>query len=190
MKLVMITQKEEAQLLEACRKGNRQAQKQLYDRFAGEMYVVSLRYTRNEDEAKDILQESFIKVFRSLASFRGESKLYHWIKKVVINTALNQHRNKHHLVPVVELQAGNSVSDSSGTLSDYNWKDLLRMVQELPQGCRVIFNLYAIEGYNHREIAEMLEISEGTSKSQFSRARQLLQERIKKEDKINYGTTG
>lgn len=186
----MITHKEEALLLEACRKGDRQGQKQLYDRFAGEMYVVCLRYSKNEDEAKDILQEAFIKIFRSISTFRGESKLYHWIKRIVINTALNQQRNKHHLVAITDIKAGHSVTDGDYTISHYNWKDLMNMVQELPQGCRVIFNLYAIEGYNHREIASMLEISEGTSKSQFSRARQLLQERIKKEENVNYGTAG
>jgi RNA polymerase sigma factor (sigma-70 family) len=186
----MITQKEEDQLLAACRKGHRQAQRQLYDRYAGDMYVVCLRYAKNEDEAKDILQEAFIKIFKNISSFRGESKLYHWIKKVVINTALNQQRNKHHLIPVIDIKASHSVTDDAYALSDYHWKDLLGMVRELPQGCRAIFNLYAIEGYNHREIAVMLQISEGTSKSQFARARQLLQEKIRKEEGINYGTAG
>lgn len=186
----MITLEEEAKLIEACRKGHRQAQRQLYDRFAGDMFVVCLRYCKNEDEAQDILQESFIKVFKSISSFRGESKLYHWVKRIVVNTALNQQRNKHHLYPVIDLKANHSVSDVDHAISDYNWKELLKIIMELPQGCRVIFNLYAIEGYNHREIAEMLEISEGTSKSQYARARQLLQERIKNEENINYGTAG
>ena len=186
----MITHQEEAQLLAGCRKGHRQAQRQLYDRFAGEMYVVCLRYCKNEDEAKDILQEAFIKIFNKISSFRGESKLYYWIKRVVVNTALNQQRNKHHLLPVVDINAEHHVTNETYILSDYHWKDLLKMIQGLPQGCRAIFNLYAIEGFNHREIAKMLQITEGTSKSQFARARQLLQEKIRKEEDINYGTTG
>lgn len=186
----MITYEEEAKLIEACGKGHRQAQRQLYDRFSGEMYVVCLRYCKNEAEAQDILQDAFIKVFKNISSFRGESKLFHWIKRIVINTALNQQRNKHHLYPIVDINAGHSVSDDAYAISDYNWRELLKIVMELPQGCRVIFNLYAIEGYNHREIGEMLQISEGTSKSQYARARQLLQERIKKEENINYGTAG
>lgn len=186
----MITLEEEAKLIDACRKRLRHAQRQLYDRFSGKMYLVCLRYCKNEEEAQDILQESFIKVFKSISSFRGESKLYHWIKRIVVNTALNHQRNKHHMHPVIDLKASHSVSDEDHALSDYNWKELLKMIMELPQGCRVIFNLYAIEGYNHREIGEMLEISEGTSKSQYARARQLLQERIKKEENISYGTAG
>ena len=186
----MITSKEEVKLIKACTKGHRQAQRQLYDMFSSDMYVVCLRYCKNDEEAQDILQESFVKVFKNISSFRGDSKLYHWIKRIVINTALNQQRNKRYLYPIIDIKENHSVSDDEYAVADFNWKELLKMVMSLPEGCRVIFNLYAIEGYNHREIAKMLDISEGTSKSQYSRARQLLQKRIKNEEKINYGTTG
>lgn len=186
----MITSKEEAQLLKACGKNDRQAQKMLYDRYAGDMYAIVLRYSKNEDEAKDILQDAFIKVFNKLSSFRGDSALYHWIKRIVINTALNAHRNKHHLVPLMASHTDDMITDKDFGLSQFHLKDLIAMIQELPHGARVVFNLYAVEGYNHKEIADLLEISEGTSKSQYSRAKQLLQHRIKKEGKINYGTSG
>lgn len=167
------------ELIQGCIKGDRDAQKLLYDKYAKQMYTVCLRYTKEQQEAEDVLQEAFIKVFNKIKDFRGESKLVYWIKRVIVNTALNAQRSKLYLYPMVDV---NELHESPGSVlpvSDYTMNELLTMINDLPSGCKVIFNLYAIEGYKHHEIAKMLEISEGTSKSQYARAKHLLKEKMK-----------
>ncbi len=171
------------ELIEACIKGDRMAQRNLYDIFSKRMFMVCLRYTKSQPEAEDVLQDSFIKVFKNLKSYRGESRLDYWIKRIVVNTALNSQRNKLYMYPMMDIDDVKNDYDHSNTLSCFQMEELLTMIRELPTGCRTVFNLFAIEGYSHKEIAKMLEVSEGTSKSQFSRARKLLQEKIAGEDK-------
>jgi len=175
----------EKALLEGCKKNNPEAQKRLYDLFAPKMMVVAMRYSKAQQEAEDILQEAFIKVFNQVKKFRGESSLYYWVKRVVVNTALNQQRSKLYLFPMVDVDQLDE-SDQAFELTGHNWKDLLNMIQQLPSGCQVIFNLYAIEGFSHKEIAEKLGISEGTSKSQYARAKALLKEKIVTEERKAY----
>lgn len=174
------------QLVDACIKGKREAQRGLYDRFAASMLVVAHRYTKSDQEAEDVLQEAFIKVFEKIKTYREESSLGFWIKRIVVNTALNSQRSKLYMFPMVDVQDMQNELDTDFSLSQFHFKDLIKFIQELPHGCQSIFNLYAIEGYKHQEIAEMLNISVGTSKSQYSRARHLLQTRLKNEDSINY----
>lgn len=174
------------QLVDACIKGDREAQRHLYDRFAAAMLVVAMRYTKSDQEAEDVLQEAFIKVFEKIKTFREESSLAFWIKRIVVNTALNSQRSKLYMFPMVDVEDMHNELDTGLSISQFHFKELLKFIQELPPGCQSIFNLYAIEGYSHQEIAELLDISVGTSKSQYSRARQLLQTRIKNEDNINY----
>jgi len=174
---------EHSELIEACVNGDRQAQKHLYTIFAKKMYMVCLRYTKSQQEAEDILQDSFIKVFKYLKGYRGDCKLDFWIKRIVINTALNARRKKLYMYPMVDIEDVKDFFDQSNALSGFRLEELLIMIRQLPTGCQTVFNLFAIEGYSHKEIAEMLEVSEGTSKSQFARARKLLQEKIAKEDK-------
>ncbi|GAB4131420.1 MAG: RNA polymerase sigma factor [Raineya sp.] len=146
------------------------------------MLVVALRYTSGRLEAEDVLQESFIKVFKNIHSFRQDCSLETWIKRIVINTALKQNRSKLYLFPALDVQdLSEDYQESTEFLSQLHYEDLLAMVQKLAPRYRVIFNLYAIEGYQHNEIAEMLGISEGTSKSQYSRAKQVLKEMIEQE---------
>ncbi len=175
---------EHKELIEACVKGDRLAQKKLYDTFSRRMYVVCLRYTKSQQEAEDVLQESFIKVFKSLNGYRGDSRLDYWIKRIVINTALNNQRKRLYMYPMVDVEDIKLASDNDKAMSNLHMEELLAMIQELPSGCQVVFNLFAIEGYSHKEIAEMLAVSEGTSKSQFSRARKLLQDKIAAVEKI------
>ncbi|MFY0652840.1 MAG: sigma-70 family RNA polymerase sigma factor [Cyclobacteriaceae bacterium] len=167
------------EIIKGCVKGDRQAQKILYTKYASQMYVVSLRYAKEQLEAEDILQEAFIKVFDAIKNFRGDSKLVYWIKRIVINTALNSQRSKLYLYPMVDVD---DLKESSGAedlmVSDFTMDELMEMINELPEGCKVIFNLYAIEGYKHHEIAKMLKITEGTSKSQYARAKYLLKEKM------------
>ena len=175
----------EKQLVTNCLEGDRSAQRALYDQYSSAMYVVAMRYAKSDQEAEDVLQESFIKVFDRLKSFEGRSSLGSWIKRIVINTALNSQRGKLYMYPMVPVEELDH-SASEFTLSNIALEDLIRMIQALPEGCRTIFNLYAIEGYNHNEISEMMEISPGTSKSQYARARQLLQEKIGVYEKTSY----
>lgn len=176
----------EKSLISGCKNGDRKFQRELYDHFAPKMMMVCLRYSKSDQEAEDILQESFIKVFDHIKGFKGESRLIYWIKRIVVNTALNHGRKKLYMFPMLDVAELEKPDDSNVSISSLHVQELLGMIQELPSGCQIIFNLYAIEGYNHNEISKMLEISVGTSKSQYSRARQLLREMIEKEE-ITYG---
>ncbi len=170
----------ETELIEGCRKGSRVSQKALYERYCRKMLVVCLRYSKTTAEAEDIVQEGFVKVFHSIKDFRQESKLETWITRIMVNTALNVQRKKLYLYPMVDVTEI-VLPEPEMSLSRIHFTQLLEMIQALPQGCQIVFNLFAIEGYSHKEIAEMLEISEGTSKSQFSRAKSLLQAKLLKE---------
>lgn len=176
----------EEDLISGCCRGDRKYQRKLYELFSKKMLVVCLRYSKERQEAEDILQESFIKVFNNLKNFRKESSLEFWIKRIVINTALNFQRNKLYLYPMVDVQNVTLAPEKELILSEYNFQDLLKLIQNLPSGCQVIFNLHAIEGYQHKEIASMIGVSEGTVKSQYFRAKVLLQNMIVDMDKINY----
>ena len=166
----------EAQLIQACLRNDRNAQRKLYNAYAGRMLVVCVRYVQNQAEAEDILQEAFIKIFQNLDKFRAESTLGAWIKRIVVNTAINQIRSQQHFQNMDDVQEyEDQVSDNQSGIEGIQFQELIGMIQKLPKGCRAVFNLFAIEGYKHHEIAEMLNITEGTSKSQYSRARVILQ---------------
>ena len=175
------------EIVEGCLRNDLKMQQVLYDRFSGRMYVVCLRYASGQLEAEDILQEAFVKVYRKIETYREEATLAHWIKRIVINTALNHQRSKLYMYPMVDVDNMHDLADQENTLSGYGYQELLEFIQELPSGCRVIFNLFAIEGYGHKEIAEMLGVSEGTSKSQYARAKKLLQQQLAQSEKRTYG---
>ncbi|HBH23831.1 MAG TPA: RNA polymerase subunit sigma-24 [Cytophagales bacterium] len=177
-------------IVEKCNEGDRKAQKAFYEHFAPQLYVVCLRYARTTLEADDMLQDSFVKIFTKLSDFRGESNISYWLKRIVVNTAINYYRNKLYMYPMVDVEEYQDVLKHEHVISKIQLDELLEMLHELPEGCRVIFNLYAIEGYKHQEIAEMLKISEGTSKSQFARARQLLQEMLRQDHWGSYESIG
>jgi RNA polymerase sigma-70 factor, ECF subfamily len=170
----------EQELIEGCRKGNRAFQKALYEHYCRKMLVVCLRYSKTTAEAEDILQEGFVKVFQGIKDFRQEAKLETWITRIMVNTALNVQRKKLYLYPMVDVAEIN-LPEEEMSISGIHFTQLLEMIQALPQGCQIVFNLFAIEGYSHKEIAESLGISEGTSKSQFARAKSLLQAKLLKE---------
>ena len=174
----------EEQLVEGCSKGKRHYQQALYERYASGMFAVCKRYCPMEQEAEDVLQESFIKVFDRIGQFRKESSLGWWIKRIVVNTALNANRSKLYLYPMVDVQELNQADGQGTNLEQYQMQELLEMIRSLPDGCRVIFNLYAIEGYKHHEVAKMLNISEGTSKSQYARARSLLRSKMNEQEEV------
>ncbi len=167
-------------LLEQCIKGNRSAQKVFYNSFAPKMFGICLRYSQDYHAAEDLLQEGFIKAFHNLDRFRGDGSFEGWLKRIFINTAIEQFRknqNKH----TSELnEAIYNAPVSSGIIEKLAADDLLKVIQLLPRGYRTVFNLYVIEGYAHKEIAQLLQISEGTSKSQLARAKSYIQKLLKK----------
>jgi RNA polymerase sigma factor (sigma-70 family) len=169
----------ESQLVVALQRGEARAQKITYERYATKMMAVCLRYVANQNDAEDVLIEAFMRVFERINQFRNEGSFEGWIRRIMVTESLMFLRKNKSLRQEVPLE-------SITTEPDYQWADehlqaddLLRLVAQLPDGYRTIFNLYAIEGYNHAEIASLTGISEGTSKSQLSRARALLQQKIR-----------
>jgi RNA polymerase sigma factor (sigma-70 family) len=169
----------ETDIINGCIEGNRRMQEILYQRFAPRMYAVCLRYAGTAEEAEDILQEGFIKVYKKMASFRGEGSFEGWIRRIFVNTAIEHFRRKRYLQPVTEKEENTIEGKYLSALDDMATKDVMALIQQLSPGYRTVFNLYVVEGYSHKEIADMLGISEGTSKSQLSRAKVILQELVK-----------
>ncbi len=173
------------QLVEGCIKKQAIAQKMLYEKYARKMMGVCLRYASNSDEAQDILQDGFIKVFDKMEAFNGKGSLEGWIRRVIVNTALDNYRkNKKHLQHADIDDVQYLLQKNDFVLEKMEAKALLKLIQTLPTGFRTVFNLYAIEGYSHKEIGEMLQISESTSKSQYSRAKVVIQKLLVKENII------
>jgi RNA polymerase sigma factor (sigma-70 family) len=179
---------DEKELVRGCKQRNRLAQKQLYDVFGGKLFAICLRYTKNREDAEDVLQDAFIKIYENIDSFRSESPLEYWLRTVTVNTALNHLRQQKNWKMMEDIEYHvNGIEGQDLILANFQMQQLIEMIQELPLGCQTIFNLYAIEGYQHNEIAEKLGISEGTSKSQYSRARSLLQEKLNNENRLKDG---
>jgi RNA polymerase sigma factor (sigma-70 family) len=167
------------ELINECVKKSPKAQKELYNRFASKMMGVSCRYVSSQEEAKDILQDAFIKVFGRIDSFKKEGSLEGWIRRIVVNTALDSIRKKKKDKKNVSLtEAEHLASNKDFIIENLSADDLLQLLKTIPLGYRTVFNLYAIEGYSHREIAEKLEITENTSKSQYSRAKAFMRKLI------------
>jgi len=172
----------EEAIIEGCIAGKRASQKQLYDRFAAEMFSVCLRYAHNREEAEDLLQEGFIRVFTSITSFRGEGSLAGWIKRIMINLAINQLK-KNKRVPYHEDIDGvgdaGKTMEEPGEAPEIPHDTLMQWIRELPEGYRTVFNLFVFEEYGHKEIADMLGISESTSKTQLLKARRWLAVKVR-----------
>jgi RNA polymerase sigma factor (sigma-70 family) len=175
----------EQRMIEGCLRGERQAQEVLYHRFSQTLFAICLRYTGDYHQAEDMLQEGFIKVFSKLNSYRFEGSFEGWLKRIFINTAIeNFRRNQHlnHTLEIEDLKNDLVQEDDFHRLSE---AELLGMIQLLSPGYRTIFNLYAVEGYTHNEIASKLGITVGTSKSQLARARYLLQKMVYNAQRFN-----
>jgi RNA polymerase sigma factor (sigma-70 family) len=168
----------ESDLINGCLAGNRRMQELLYQRFSPKMYAVCLRYASNADDAQDLLQEGFIKVFRNLEKFRREGSFEGWMRRVFVNTAIEHYRKKVNLNSIGDREEQTIADSSWNILDQLGEKDIIALVQELAPGYRSIFNMYVIEGYTHREIGEILGISEGTSKSQLARAKAILKKKV------------
>lgn len=165
---------DESQLLKECRRGNEAAQKALYDSYSAKMLGVCYRYVHNKPDAEDILQEGFIKVFTALNQFQSKGSLEGWIRRIMVNTAINFLNKNKKLREQLDTDDINLATVESAD-SALHQQDILSMMEQLPKGYRTIINLYAIEGYSHKEIGKMLDIEEVTSRSQYARGKKMLQ---------------
>ena len=163
-----------------CQEGNPGAQRELYDMFKSKMFGICLRYAGNYHDAEDIMQEGFIKVFEKINQFGFKGAFEGWIRKIMVNTALEKYRMHFQTVSLQDNPAETEQEQEIDVTSNIEVKELLNIIQDLTPRYRLVFNLYALEGYSHKEISEMLQITEGTSKSNLSRARVILQERVNK----------
>lgn len=173
------------QLIESCKRGDRASQKAVYDRLASRMFPVCIRYAGDRESAQDILQDGFITLFTKLDDFKGDGSFEGWARKIFVTTALMYLRKKDVLKISDELdQAKGMKAETVTQTQNLGYKELMELIMTLPPGFRTVFNLYALEGYSHKEIGEMLGISETTSRTQLSRARTWLQNKIKERENV------
>ncbi len=170
----------EEELVQGCIRQDRRAQRALYGRFSSRMLAVCMRYAKDRDEAQDLLQEGFITVFSKISTFNSAGSLEGWMRRIFVNTALMRLRKGDVLRGAADVDepVARSVSSGEDILSGIGGQDIMRMIAQMPEGFRTVFNMNVIEGYSHQEISRELGISEGTSRSQLSRARIWLQERL------------
>ena len=174
------------ELYRGCREGKRKAQKALYDRSSAKMLGVCLRYVNDRAEAEHVMIGGFVKVFEKIGQFSGDGSFEGWIRRIMVNEALMYIRKNQTMSVAVEIEEVENDLDYDTLEQSMNVEDIIKLIQDLPVGYKTVFNLYAIEGYNHAEIAERLNISENTSKSQLSRARKLLQQKLAQmENEVN-----
>jgi len=170
----------DVQLIEGCARHNRKAQQGLYDRYSGFLLGICLRYASDRAEAEDILQESFLKIFFNIGEYSGTGSFKGWLRKVAVNTAITHYHKTLKFRYHVDIEDYVAVEKGGLRFDDgmFTSEELYRVLNELPPGYRMVFNLYAVEGYKHKEIAEILGIDTNTSKSQYSRAKAVLREKL------------
>jgi RNA polymerase sigma-70 factor (ECF subfamily) len=178
------------QIIAECRKGKPRAQKRLYDRFSGKMYAICLRYSKNEFDAQDIFQEGFVKVFDKIDQLEDSERIEAWMKRIFIHTALRFLENRKRLL-FQELEESHE-SVIAYQFSPCEYDELLCLIAQLPEGYQAVFNLNVVDGYSHKEIADILNITESTSRSQLNRAKKLLQRKLEEQvaSKINHQSHG
>jgi RNA polymerase sigma-70 factor (ECF subfamily) len=168
---------EQDEVISGCIQSNRRCQELLYKRFYGPMMALCIRYTKNEEDALEVLHNGFLKVYKHMATYdAGKASLYTWIKTIVVNSAIDFIRSNQKFKNKVELKPVHEIGIDNVAISRMSAAELLEQVRSLPQATQTVFNLYVIEGYNHREIGELLGISEGTSKWHLSEARRQLKQ--------------
>jgi len=168
----------EKELIEGCKKGKHKSFESLYQKYAGRLHSIAMRYSYTTFEAEDILQDAFIKIFNSIDTYEYKGSFEGWLKRIVVTTAINHyHKNKIQQTQTdhYPIEEEDDVID---IISKISADELLSVIQTLPDGYRIVFNMYVIEGYTHKEIAELLTISEGTSKSQLAKGRVLLKNKL------------
>lgn len=183
-----LTQYRIEELLNGCRVGNRQMQEALYKQTAAKMLVICMRYAKDKMEAEDILQLAYVKVFEKIKEYRGEGAFEGWVRRIMVNTAIESYRKNLKHMNLVQIEEVHEQHSTDFDFSRLGLQELMKMIQKLSDGYRIVFNMYVIEGYTHKEIAAALGISEGASKSQLSRARAILREEIIRMEGINYAS--
>lgn len=170
------------EILAGCIKGESSAQRKLFDSYSHLLLGVCMRYAANIEEAEDVMQEGFVKIFLNIKEFKGEGSIVAWMRRIMINTAITHYHKmkKHRYHDDLDEVKETTFDDYQWEESEFTREELYKVIQRMPEGYRMVFNLYAVEGYKHREIAEIMGIDENTSKSQYSRARKWLQERLLK----------
>ncbi len=168
------------ELVRDCKAGKAKAQEQLYKQYASRLLGVCRRYARTKEEAQDIFQEAMVKVFHSIAKLENAAALEAWMRKIVVFTAINYfQKNKKRYTEEIPYEAANeNPQDIDNVMSKMSTQELLGLINALPDGYRMVFNMYVIEGYSHKEIADVLQCSEGTSKSQLFRAKAILKQMV------------
>lgn len=174
--------------MEGCKAGNRKMQESLYKQTASRMLAVCMRYAKDRMEAEDVLQIGYVKIFQKIKEYRGDGAFEGWMRRVMVNTAIESYRKNLRTLNVVPIEDAYEQPSTGFDYSRLGMQDLLKLIQKLSTGYRMVFNMYIIEGYSHKEIADILGISEGASKSQLSRARAILKEEIIKMEGIDYAT--
>jgi len=169
-------QSETNNIIIRCKKGDPKAQKSLYDKYSPLFYGMCLRYMKNRTEAEDLLVESFYTIFSKINQYKGTGSFEGWMKRIVVNSCLMQIRKKNNLNLHVDIEKAYYLKEEANAITDINYAELLKMMEDLPTGYRTVFNLYVIEGYKHREIANIMGISINTSKSQLILAKKKMQE--------------
>lgn len=175
---------EEDRLISKCRKQDGKAQKALYDKYASKMLGLCYRYIKDNDQAEDVMITGFVKVFEKIDQFKSEGSFEGWIRRIMVNQSLSFIRKNKGMYLEVDIEVADREPDYKSLNDNLEAQDLLALISNLPTGYQTVFNLYAIEGYSHKEIAEKLQISENTSKSQLSRARTLLQKQLVEQEKM------
>ena len=176
--MLRIHQQTEEDLIEKCRKGDVKAQKEIYERYSPRMYGVCLRYMKDRHTAEDILITGFMKVYDHLHQFKFEGSFEGWVRRIIVNEALSHIRKNKNFYLEKDIEVVETMTDFDTSGNKLEQEDLLKMISELPEGYRTVFNMYAIEGYSHKEISSQLGINENTSKSQLSRARAMLRNQL------------
>ncbi len=169
---------DDRQLISGCLKGEPTMQRQLFDKYGGKLFTVCRRYTRDDLEAEDILQEGFVLVFKKLDTFGFKGSLYNWMRTIMVNVALRKLQKKGRKETIYNLDEVYEPSFEEQHIASLAAEEIMEHIQQLPDGYRNVFNLYVIEGYKHHEIAEKLEIGESTSRSQLTKARRMLQKSL------------
>ncbi len=168
----------EEAIRQGCVKGDRRFQQMLYNMLSGKMFAVCMRYANDYSAAQDLLQEGFVKVFKNIEKFRGDGSFEGWVRRIFVNTAIEHYRKQVNMYALHDSETKHYEYYETNALENLKQEDVMKMIQQLSDGYRTVFNLYVVEGYSHKEIGDMMNISEGTSKSQLARARYLLQKMI------------
>ncbi len=175
---------ETAHIVQQCLQNDKRAQKALFELYAGKMMALCRRYARTQEEAEDFLQEGFIRLFRYLGSYDGKGSFDGWVRRIFVNTAIRHyHRQKKHN-QVNDFEAEHHERIPQNAISQLSELELISLINRMPEGYRLVFNMYIVEGYSHREIGELLDIGESTSRSQLLKARKWLQHKIRENQKV------